>query len=329
MGVIEVVRGEMVESRHRVHVAVVDADGLLVASVGDPATAAGYRSAAKPLQALPLVEDGVVERFGFTLEELALCCASHEGEEAHVAGVRSILDKAGLDESALRCGPHTPFSDAATRGLFARGEEPARIHNNCSGKHAGMLALAVAHGWDPEGYHLADHPVQRRMLDEIVRWTRIGPAQVGTAVDGCGVVCFGVPLDAMAGSFARFAAAAHRGEAPGRIVEAMVSHPFMVGGTRRACTEVMERTGPRAFVKLGAEGVYGGGLPARGLGFAIKVTDGARRGVEVALVRVLEGLGSLDESDVRALERWRRPPVGNTLGDVVGEVRPAFELVWT
>ncbi|HKJ01518.1 MAG TPA: asparaginase [Longimicrobiales bacterium] len=329
MSVIEVVRGDMVESRHRVHVAVVDAGGRLLASVGDPASVIGYRSAAKPFQALPLVEDGVVERFGLTREELALCCASHEGEDAHVEGARSILAKAGLDESALRCGPHPPFSDAASRALGARGEEPGRIHNNCSGKHAGMLALAVAHGWEPEGYHRAEHPVQRRMLEEIVRWTGLGASQVGTAVDGCGVVCFGVPLHAMAGSFARFAASAYRGEAAGRIVEAMVAHPFMVGGTRRACTEVMERTGPRAFVKLGAEGVYGGGLPARGLGFAIKVTDGARRAVEVALVRVLEGLGALDDDDLEALARWRRPPVRNTLGDVVGEVRAAFELVWT
>lgn len=329
MGVIEVTRGHTVESRHRVHVAVVDASGLLVASVGDPAMATGYRSAAKPFQALPLVEDGVAERFGLTMEEVALCCASHEGEDVHVAGARSILAKAGLDESALRCGPHAPFSDAATRALLTRGEEPGRIHNNCSGKHAGMLALAVAHGWEPEGYHLAEHAVQRRMLEEVVRWTGVEAARVDTAVDGCGVLCFSVPLHAMAGSFARFAAAAHRGEAPGRIVEAMVTHPFMVGGTRRACTEVMERTGPRAFVKLGAEGVYGGGLPARGLGFAIKVTDGARRAVEVALVRVLEGLGALDEVDLEALAHWRRTPVRNTLREVVGQVRPAFDLVWT
>lgn len=329
MGVIEVVRGTTVEARHRVHVAVVDAAGVLVASVGDPAMATGYRSAAKPFQALPLVEDGVMERFGLTLEELALCCASHEGEDAHVAGARSILAKAGLDESALRCGPHPPFSEASARALTLRGEEPGRIHNNCSGKHAGMLALAVAHGWDPEGYHLADHPVQRRMLQEVVRWTGVGAAGVETAVDGCGVVCFTVPLDAMAGSFARFAAAAHRGEAPGRIVEAMVTHPFMVGGTRRCCTEVMDRTGPRAFVKLGAEGAYGGGLPARGLGFAIKVTDGARRAVEVALIRVLEDLGALDGADVDALKYWRRTPVKNTLREVVGEVRAAFDLVWT
>lgn len=325
---IEVVRGGIVESRHRVHVAVADGRGALVASCGDTGLTVFYRSAAKPFQALPLVEEGVADRFGFTEEELALCCASHEAEPRHVAGVRSLLTKAGLDESALRCGPHAPFSDGEARALVRRGKEPLPIHNNCSGKHAGMLALALAKRWDPEGYHEAEHPVQRRMLAEVSRWSEVPEPEVGTAVDGCGVVCFSVPLAAMAASFARFAESAHRGEAPSRIVAAMVRHPFMVGGTRRACTEVMARTGPRAFVKLGAEGVYGGGLPERGLGFAIKVSDGSRRAVEVALVRVLSALGALDPSDVEALAGFARPRVRNTRGDVVGEVRAAFQLAW-
>jgi L-asparaginase II len=317
-----------VEARHPVHVAVADETGRLVASVGDASMQTFYRSAAKPFQALPLVEDGVVDRFGLTEAELALCCASHEGEPAHVAGARSILARAGLEESALRCGPHLPFSDVEARGLVARGEEARPIHNNCSGKHAGMLALAVARGWDPEGYHRLEHPVQQRMLEEITRWSGVPRDGIATAVDGCGVVCFAVPLTAMAASFARFAGAAERGEAPARIVNAMTTHPFMVGGTHRACTEVMERTGARAFVKLGAEGVYGGGLPGRGLGFAIKVHDGARRAVEVALIRVLEQLEALSPDDLEALARWRRPVVRNTRDEVVGEVRAAFDLVW-
>lgn len=325
---IEVVRGGIVESRHRVHVAVADGDGALVARCGEPELDVFYRSAAKPFQALPLVEDGVVERFGLTEEELALCCASHEGEPAHLAGARSILTKCGLDESFLRCGPHPPFSEAEARALVRAGEEPRPVHNNCSGKHAGMLALAVAKGWDAEGYHELDHPVQRRMLAEVSRWSGVPEARVGTAVDGCGVACFSVPLAAMAASFARFAAAARRGEPPGRIVAAMSRHPFMVGGTGRACTEVMTRTGSRAFVKLGAEGVYGGGLPERGLGFAIKVSDGSRRAVEVALVRVLFALGALEEHEVDALGRFARPRLRNTRGEEVGEMRATFALEW-
>ncbi|MDP2955149.1 MAG: asparaginase [Longimicrobiales bacterium] len=326
---IEVVRGGIVESRHQVHVAVADAGGNLVAWAGETGLDTFYRSAAKPFQALPLVEEGVVERLGFTEEELALCCASHEGQEEHVAGTRSILAKAGLDESALRCGPHLPFSEASSRALLRGGGEARAVHNNCSGKHAGMLALAVAMGWDPEGYHLADHPVQRRMLAEMSRWSEIPEGRIGTAVDGCGVTCFSVPLVSMAASFARFAAAGGRGESPARIVGAMVRHPHMVGGTGRACTEVMERTGPRAFVKLGAEGVYGGGLPGRDWGFAIKVSDGSRRAVEVVLVAVLETLGVLEPADVDALSRWKRPAVRNTRGEVVGELRSALTLAWT
>lgn len=325
---IEVVRGGIVESRHRVHVAVADEGGALMASCGKPEMEVFYRSAAKPFQALPLVEDGVVERFRLTEEELALCCASHEGEPAHLAGTRSILARCGLDESSLRCGPHPPFSDREARALVRAGEEPRPVHNNCSGKHAGMLALAVAKGWDTEGYHEIDHPVQRRMLAEVSRWTGVPEARVGTAVDGCGVTCFSVPLAAMAASFARFAAAAHRGEAPARIVAAMLRYPFMVGGTGRACTEVMTRTGPRAFVKLGAEGVYGGGLPERGLGFAIKISDGSRRAVELALVRVLFALGALGEDEVDDLGRFARPRLRNTRGEEVGEMRATFALEW-
>lgn len=326
MTFVEVVRGGLVESRHAVHVAVADASGRLVSSIGDADRVTYYRSAAKPFQTLPLIEDGVADGLGLTEDEIALCCGSHEGEDAHLAGARSILAKAGIDEGALRCGPHAPFSSAAAKALAAAGREPERIHNNCSGKHAGMLALAAAHGWPLEGYHQEHHPVQVRMREEVVRWTGVPDSAVATGIDGCGVTCFAVPLGAMAASFARFGAAAHAGAAPARVVRAMHERPFMVGGTGRCCTRVMERTGADAFVKLGAEGVYGGGLPARGLGFAIKVEDGGRRAVEAALIRVLEGLGVLSDRDVAALGRFAEPPVRNTRDDVVGVVRATFDL---
>lgn len=326
MSIVEVVRGGTVESRHRVSVAVCDASGDSVARVGVSNPLTYYRSAAKPMQALPLVEEGVTERFGFTPEELALCCASHEGEERHVEGARSILRKAGASEDLLRCGPHLPYSSAAAASLMARGALPRPIHNNCSGKHAGMIALALAQGWDPVDYHEASHPVQQRMIDEVVRWSGVQRDRIPTGVDGCGVVCFAVPLSAMAASFAAFASAASNGEPAAEVVRAMTRHPFMVGGTGRACTDVMAAGAGRVFVKLGAEGVYGGGVPDRGLGFAIKVEDGGRRAVEVALVRVLECLEVLSTSEVRGLAAHARPQVRNTLGEVVGELRAAFDL---
>lgn len=326
MSQVEVVRGGVVESRHRVHVAVCDAGGAVVASVGQTDGLTFYRSAAKPMQALPLVEEGVVDSLGLPVEELALCCASHEGEPEHVEGARSILARAGADESLLRCGAHAPFSASAARRLVEAGEDPGRIHNNCSGKHAGMIALAIHMGWDPADYHRPDHPVQRRMLDEVVRFSGVPADAIPTGVDGCGVVCFAVPLRDMARSFATFASAAERGAPAARVVDAMTSAPFMVGGTDRTCTDVMTVAGDRVFVKLGAEGVYGAGVRASGLGVAIKVEDGGRRAVEVALVHVLHQLDVLSGPEVDSLRSHGRPSVSNTRGEIVGELRPAFDL---
>jgi L-asparaginase II len=323
---VEVVRGGVVESRHRVSVVVCDEHGVTAAAIGEADAMTFFRSAAKPMQALPLVEEGVHERLGLSAEEVALCCASHEGEERHIDTARSILAKAGVDESLLRCGAHAPFSEEAAHRLATAGEKPRRIHNNCSGKHAGMLALAVAMGWDPTDYHRADHPVQRRMLREIARWSDRDESEIPVAVDGCGIPCFAVPLHVMAAGFARYAASAHRGEAAGTVVDAMTGHPFMVGGTGRTCTDVMDVAGDRVFVKLGAEGVYGGGLPSRSLGFALKVADGGRRAVEVALIRTLECVGVLSANEVASLSRHGNPDVTNTRGEVVGELRAAFDL---
>jgi len=315
-----------VEARHTVHVAVADAHGRVVARAGNGNGLTYYRSAAKPFQALPLVEEGIVRRFGISLPELALCCASHEGEPEHVATARSILSKIGVDEALIRCGSQLPFGADASQELLMLGGQAMPIHNNCSGKHAGMLALAVGMGWNPVDYHLPGHPVQDRMLREILRWTGLGETEVATGVDGCGVVCFAVPLFQIAKSFARFSVAAADNEGPAEIVRAMTTHPFMVGGTGRACTQVIEAAAGKAFVKLGAEGTYIGGIPASGLGFAIKVEDGGRRAVEVALVKVLEELGVLTEAAVTAISHHGNPIVYNTRGEAVGEIRPAFHL---
>ena len=326
MSAVEVLRGDIVEARHTVHVAVADTHGRVVARAGNGNGLTYYRSAAKPFQALPLVEEGIVRRFGISLPELALCCASHEGEPEHVATARSILSKIGVDEALIRCGSQLPFGADASQELLMLGGQAMPIHNNCSGKHAGMLALAVGMGWNPVDYHLPGHPVQDRMLREILRWTGLGETEVATGVDGCGVVCFAVPLFQIAKSFARFSVAAADNEGPAEIVRAMTTHPFMVGGTGRACTQVIEAAAGKAFVKLGAEGTYIGGIPASGLGFAIKVEDGGRRAVEVALVKVLEELGVLTEAAVTAISHHGNPIVYNTRGEAVGEIRPAFHL---
>jgi L-asparaginase II len=320
---VEVTRCDVVESRHRVHVAIAGADGRLTHSSGDPWIVTVARSAVKSIQAQPLIDDGVAERYGFGPREIALACASHSGEPQHVEVALSMLAAAGLTEEDLACGPHAPYYEPAALELTRRGLEPGRIHNNCSGKHAGMLALAVSHGWPSQGYHEGSHPVQQRMLLEMSRWTGLREADIALGVDGCGVVTYGVPLQSLAGAFARMAQGARDGmPGPAAVVAAMTGHPELVGGTGRLCTELMRATAGRIFVKVGAEGVYCGGIPERGVGLALKVEDGAVRASQPALLAVL---GLLTGQEV-ILHDFAAPAVLNTRGEAVGRVRARINL---
>lgn len=325
--IIEVWRGDLVESRHHVHVAVVDGKGRLRAHAGDPSVIAFARSAIKPMQTVPIIEDGAADEFHFTDAEIALCCASHSGEPRHVAGVTTMLRKVGAAEEALACGPHAPMGRQAAKDLADKRIDPSRIHNNCSGKHTGMLALARKNGWPLTGYHLIDHPVQQRMLEEMARWTEMPADEFFTAVDGCGVITFAMPLQAMARAFANFAAAARRGDAaPARIVQAMVRNPEYVAGTDRLCTELMRVARGRVFAKVGAEGVYCAGIPGAELGIALKVEDGATRASEPALIAVLKALAILSDDEVAELASFAEPDIENTRGERVGVLRAALRL---
>jgi len=324
---VEVTRGAVVESRHRVHVAVVDAGGRLRAYAGDPDLVTYFRSAAKPLQALPLVEDGAFDRYGLTHEELALCCGSHSGSAAHTAVAEAILAKAAVSADALACGPHPPFDDEARRALEEAGLAPGRVHNNCSGKHAGMMMLARVRGWDPDGYERPEHPVQQRVLAEVARWTGLPLEAIGLAVDGCGVACFAMPLRQMALGFAKFAAAVRAGDrGPATVAQAMTEHPEMVAGDGRICTALMRLAAGRLFAKTGAEGMYCVGVPGAELGIALKVDDGASRAVAPAILGVLRELDLISEDDLGALHSFAYPDLLNTRGEAVGQVRPAIHL---
>jgi L-asparaginase II len=315
-----------VESVHRVHAVVVDAEGRRLHAAGDPGLGTFLRSAAKPLQALPLVEDGVVRALGITPAELALCCASHSSQENHVAVASSLLARAGADETALACGGHPPLSPVEATRMREAGVTPGPIHSNCSGKHAGMLALARFHGWPARGYHRAHHPVQRRMAHEVARWTGLDGDEIALGIDGCGVVCFRVPLERAALAMARFARAASRGEGPAAVVSAMVGHPEMVAGRGRLCTALMQAGGGAVFAKTGAEGVYVLGRPHTGEALALKVEDGGTRGAEAAAVAIAEALEWIP-AEAEGLARWRRGPVTSTRGETVGyiEVDEPFE----
>jgi L-asparaginase II len=321
---VEVLRGARVESRHRGAVAIVDAGDAPALTVGDVATPVFPRSAIKALQALPLVEAGAADRFGLANDELALACASHSGEEGHVAGVARMLGKAGLDASALACGAHWPINQAAAFALAKTGM-PSPLHNNCSGKHAGFLCLACAMGVDHDGYWRPDHPVQntvRGVLEDLTGVV-LGPEQV--AVDGCSVPTWATPLRALAYAFARFGTGhglrRARADAAARLRAACAAKPWHVAGSGRFCTEIMKLLGKRVFVKTGAEGMFCGALPEQGLGIAIKCDDGAGRAAEAVMASIIGRFLPLDDAERAVLARFVRPTLRNWNGMEVGALR--------
>lgn len=320
-------RGALVESRHEVHAAVVRAGATgdaLVASAGDPQAVTYWRSCAKPFQVLPVLRDGGFDRARWGDDELALACASHGGEPEHVALAARMLDSLGLEEGDLACGPHEPLAARGARVLRDAGLRPTRLHNNCSGKHAAMLARAVACDWPVEGYEREEHPVQRGCTREVARWTGVPEDELITSVDGCGVVVYGLPLAAMARAYARLARAARGGEdEPGRVLHAMRTRPFLVGGTDRFDTVLSEATGGRVVAKVGAEGVHSAAVLDEDLGLAIKVVDGAPRAQYPAVLRALQHVGVLDDPLPPRLAEWLVRPVRNTRGATVGAVGPA------
>lgn len=335
---VEVWRGQIVESRHRGHVVAVDGQGRVVARLGEPETITYLRSSAKPHQAVPLVASGAADRFGFTPPELAVACGSHSGEPAHEAVVAGMLRKIGLPESALKCGAHEPFSREATEELRRRNSPPRVLQNNCSGKHAGMLALAFHLDAPTETYDHPDHPVQQAILRTVAEFSDVGADRIARATDGCGVPVFGMPVRAMALMYARLVAPPadfdrETKRACARLVAAMTESPEMVGGTReRLDTEMMRATAGRVISKVGAEGVYTVGvLPCErwpdGLGLALKMEDGEdRRARPTVVIESLRQLGALDAEALAALAPYTTFTVRNHRGDTVGQVRANFEL---
>ena len=331
---VESWRGPIVESRHRVHVAVVDATGRLVARAGDPDYSTFWRSAAKPFQALPLAADGVADRFGLGSEELAIACASHSSEPRQVELVREFLKKVGCGERDLLCGPHPPLSEAVAKDYQTRGVRLTAVYSNCSGKHTGMLALARHHGWPTEFYTRPEHPVQQRCLTEVSRWTDVPVQRLGTATDGCGVVCYALPLRNMAVAYARLGSGergagpdgAHRNDGPQRheplpapqfrVIEAMLRHPDLIAGSGRPCTDMMRAHPGRVLTKVGAEGVYSALVIPESLGIALKVEDGNSEAAALAVAAVLTQLGVKPQPESLTVRAHI-----NSRGDKVGELR--------
>jgi len=316
-----------VESRHHGDIVVVDALGHRVMATGDPERVTFMRSAAKPFQAIPLVESGAVDAFGITGSELAVIVASHNGEAGHVQAVQSILKKIGMTPEDLDCGSHQPLGREAWLEMARRGKAPGPIHNNCSGKHAGMLALCRHLGLDPRGYREMDHPVQSILLEAVSSMTSYPSDHLALGSDGCGVPVYALPLSRMALAYARMANPSYlrclRASAVARVRGAMMNHPHMVAGEGRLCTNLMVMGQGRFVAKFGAEGIYCLGIMEKGLGLALKIDDGSERAIAPVLTRALVMIGALGEEDP-LVARYGVLPVMNALGEQVGEIRPSF-----
>ncbi|MEZ5065718.1 MAG: asparaginase [bacterium] len=329
---VRVERGGQPESWHDGVLVVLDDTGRVLARWGDPSVESFVRSSAKMVQAIPLVENGAADAFGFEPRHLALACASHDGEPFHVEGVRAMLARAGLDESFLHCGPHAPGHAESARDLVLAGEAPASVHNNCSGKHAGMLAAAKHAGHEPRTYWRPEHPLQGDIRSALAQLAELPPERIGHAVDGCGVPAWRLPVESFALALARFASGrglpAGRRAATSRLFDAMRAHPEMVAGTRRICTAIMRATQLPLIAKGGAEGYYALAWRDGDRGFALasKSAAGDFRSSHCVVVEVLRQLGLVDAAGLASLARWHADPIRNHAGEAVGRLVPLVTL---
>lgn len=343
--VVELTRGPLVESVFRGDAAVVDSTGRLLFQVGDGGKVTFWRSSAKPIQAMPVVTTGAADAFGYTAEHLALFCASHNAEPVHTSTVLDALQRAGLSPEYLQCGPHYPYDRVTADAMREAGEEPGRIHSNCSGKHSGMLAIGKHLGLPLDDYLNPASEIQQVILASVAEVCGLPKEQVAIGVDGCGVPVFGMPLANMSLAFARLADPDRMPEgkqdAGRRMREAMIAHPYNVAGRGRICTELMGLPGGRFVAKSGAEGVYSVGiLPAvaavspvlrqagavGGVGITVKAEDGNTDTRHLMVVEILRQLGVLGEEDLSALSKYRPVAMKNWAGKVVGEKRTAFTI---
>jgi L-asparaginase II len=335
---VHVTRGGTLESLHRGHLVILDGGGKTITSLGDTERVAFIRSSSKPLQVMPFVMSGGVEELGFTEKEIALACGSHGGEPMHTETAAAMLDKAGLSEKDLRCGTHTPFNEAAARALSEAHREPNQLHNNCSGKHAAMLAFAKYLGTPLTNYETPEHPIQQKMLGMMAKMCEVSREEIKIGIDGCCAPNFALPLVNMARGFSYLACPPENFDeelrkACRRVASAMMDHPEMIGGTERLDTLIMQCLSGQIISKIGAEGVWLAGiLPSpkfeTGLGIALKIEDGNdNRARAAAALEILKQLGVLNEADHQML--WEHSPLAikNRRGDIVGEVKPVFNIL--
>jgi L-asparaginase II len=334
VAIAEITRGGITESVHYGVVVAVDAIGELIASAGDPETVVFFRSSAKPFQAIPVIESGAADAFGFTPAELALCCASHEGSPEHQRQVAAMLAKIGLSPASLQCGCSFPGHEAEAAQVILGGIEGSPLHCDCSGKHAGMLAMIVHEGLSHHDYLDPDHPLQQRILGIMAKVMRVPVGTIIPGTDGCSLPTFGAPVRAFATAYAALAApeqvppgtGREHAAALDRLRAAMIAHPENVAGHGQLVTDLMALSDGRIAAKSGAEGLICLAVPERGVGIAIRVMDGSFRTHAAVTIATLEQLGILDATTRDAILERHSPQLRNHNGRLVGEIRPVFQL---
>lgn len=327
---VAAIRSGRVETLHRGTLAICNHQGRVLVAAGNPRQRTYLRSSAKPFQAMALVTTGAADVLSLSPADIAIACSSHSGEPEHVAAVRALLDKAGLTPDLLRCGIHRPLGGEADNNSRVRSAAVTVLHNNCSGKHAAMLATCKVMGWPLDSYLASDHPLQRLNLETLSAFSGIEGQAIEMGIDGCGVPAFYLTIAGIATAFARLSTgegvSAELREAARRVRDAMTEHPFLIGGTRRLDTDVMAAAAGLVICKGGAQGCEGIGLPGRGIGIGLKITDGASQPIGVVAYQALRATGSLDEEALSRLASYGTATLRNHAGTVVGSLEATFAI---
>lgn len=326
-----VTRNGYIESVHYGFLCVVDSAGKIIYNLGDCSTSIFFRSSAKPIQALPFLQSGAAKAFDFSLDEIAIACASHSGQKIHQLTVSRILSKLDLDESNLHCGTMAPYNEQEKKRIAAEGKNPSVFHCSCSGKHSAMLALSKFRGYSLEDYERKDHPVQQEILKAIAEFADEDADSIPTGVDGCGVPIYILPINKIALSYAKLMEQAQNPsgayhDSCETVVNAMIQYPDMVAGDYEFCTELMKAADGKLIGKVGCEAVYCIGIKKGSLGICAKIIDGTERAVYPVVIELLKELGVLNDAELSKLERWHRYPLRNNLNEQIGQIVPIFNM---
>ncbi|PKM72551.1 MAG: L-asparaginase [Firmicutes bacterium HGW-Firmicutes-16] len=326
-----VTRNHYIESLHHGYVCIVNSRGNIVYSLGDYTTRIFFRSSAKPIQAIPLLQSGAADALGFSKKEIAVACSSHSGEKIHQKTVEDILKRIGLAEGNLHCGTMNPYSEAELKRLLANGESPSVFHCSCSGKHTAMLSLAIFRGYSVDDYEKPSNPVQQEILKTVAYFTDVEAESISIGTDGCGAPIFLLPIYNIALAYAKLSQYTQDKNNPYHyscktIFDSMTQHPEMVAGENEFCTELMRATGGKLIGKVGCEAVYCLGIKKDGLGICIKIADGNERAVYPVVIQILRDIGILEKSELANLENWNNIILNNNLNEETGRIMPCFDI---